>query len=70
MIDPNFDPLEELTVLKHNQYQLIKGHNHLDTAMTDVVKHMNDILPLIRRLQQQVGLLEAEIALLKMQQTK
>lgn len=70
MIDPNFDPLGDLQVLKHNTTQLINGHNNHDSAIAAITHQHNRLNRLINEQQREIARLKAEIAVIKQALTK
>lgn len=61
MIDANFDPYEELIVLKHNTKELINAHNHHDEALAQMARHTNQILQRLHSLEKQVIVLSQQL---------
>lgn len=70
MLDPNFDPLGDLQLLKHNTNQLINSHNNHDTAISVICTQHNRINKLINEQQKEITRLKAEIAMIKQSMTK
>lgn len=70
MLDPNFDPLGDLQLLKHNTNQLINSHNNHDNAIAVICTQHNRINKLINEQQKEITRLKAEIAMIKQSLTK
>ena len=65
MIDPDFDPLDELRQAQDMINQLIVAHNNHDELLMAYSKQHQQVVDLIRKTQQQISRLELELRKLK-----
>lgn len=65
MIDPDFDPLDELRQAQDMINQLIVAHNNHDELLMAYSKQHQQVVDLIRKTQQQISRLEFDIRKLK-----
>lgn len=68
MIDPNFDPYDELMIARHNINELIKAMNTQSELLKEMSAHHNTLAALHRSLHRQVQNLEIEVSRLKLRQ--
>jgi hypothetical protein len=67
MLDPNYDPYQQLEIAKHNITELIKGFNDQSEIFKEFVEQHNAMVMVVKDLQRRVRLLESENLLLKSQ---
>lgn len=54
MLDPDFDPLKELEILKHNQQQLIIGLNHFSELLKELSRQHQLLISEIKDIKQRL----------------
>lgn len=65
MINPNFDPLEELRGAQHMINQLIEAHNAHDELLMAYSKQHEQLVKLLNLTQKKINRLEQEVKQLK-----
>lgn len=65
MLDPNYDPFEELEIAKHNIGELIKAINHYSELLKELSDHHNALVKINSGLSHRVKKLEFEVLALK-----
>lgn len=68
MIDPNFDPYDELLLARHNIAELIKAMNHYSELLKELSNQHNILIAHNKETQRKIQLLEFELNRLKLSQ--
>ena len=68
MFDPDFDPLRELEVCKHNTMELAKGMNQYSQFLKELSDQHREISKLINEMRSRIYYLEIELIKLKKSQ--
>lgn len=67
MFDPNFNPYDELVVLKHNTQELAKGMNHQSQFLKELAHQHEELTRLLSIHSHQIAELQRAINSLKSQ---
>lgn len=65
MLDPNYDPYEELEIAKHNIGELIKAINHYSELLKELANQHNTVVAVNNDLHRRLRRLEVEVLALK-----
>lgn len=65
MLDPEFDPYNELMICRHNTDELIRGFNHYSELLKDLSQQHQQLVLTIKSQQQKINRLEQELHSLK-----
>jgi hypothetical protein len=65
MIDPDFDPYNELMVCKHNTHELARAISHQSELLRELSNQHRDLVAIVRDSQHRIQQLETEVFILK-----
>lgn len=65
MLNPNYDPYEELEVAKHNINELIKAINHYSELLKELGNQHNTLIAVNQDLHRRLRRLESDVITLK-----
>lgn len=65
MIDPDFDPYEELMLCKHNTHELARALSHQSQLLKELSDQHRELIAVIRDNQRRIQQLETEVFILK-----